>query len=292
MGLNTLGETGGSGIVVFPVFPGPLTSDVPPTTLAEFHGQNAWSQAVVNTTGGNVSVDAGIGTRRYTIVANIAAPGLAGSLFTTSANGTTTLTLTAVAGAPGAGQFQIGTDDTAPQLAVTATNFAAALNANAPLAVFMSAVAVANVVAINIKPACETLTIATNAAGADATATSGVDGFVKFNGLQTLAPDGLAGTPSYSFVGDHSLGFFRSGANQLSVSIGGAQQFTFYAGQFSIFGNTLTFGGSADVALVRNSPAILTVTDGATGGGRLWVGGDTVGGLGLMTALAAGWGTP
>lgn len=215
-------ELMGGVVTTLPASPPPLTSDTAPTTLAEFHGQNAWSQAVINTTGGNVSLDAGMGRRLYTIVKNVAAPGLAGSTFTITVNGTA-LVLTAVAGAPGAGQFQIGTDDTVPQLTVTATNLAAAINANAFTATMLSAEPITGSdpdtgparVYLNIKPACDTCSISTNANAANATSTNDMNGVVKLNGLQVLVPDG-----------------------------------------------------------------------------RLWVGGDTVGGLGMIAAMNAGWGSP
>jgi hypothetical protein len=287
----------GGVVTTLPASPPPLTSDTAPTTLAEFHGQNAWSQAVVNTTGGNVSLDAGIGTRKFLIVANVAAPGLAGSTFTINAN-TTSVTLTAVAGAPGANQFQIGTDDTAPQLAVTATNFAAAVNASA-LSTYLTATPLTQFVYFNLKSTTDTCTIATNANAANATATSGVDGTVNLNGLQILAPDGLVGSPSYSFAGDRNTGIFRSGADKVNVAANGT-----FVGEFGDTGavryfmvpadaSAIFMGSGADCAILRESVGVLKLTDGSLlPNCRLLIGGDTVGGIGLGTAMMAGWGSP
>jgi len=55
--IYNIGSGGSSAGVSFPIVPPALGADLAPTTLAEFHGQNAYSQAVVNTTGGNVSVE-------------------------------------------------------------------------------------------------------------------------------------------------------------------------------------------------------------------------------------------
>jgi len=266
-------ELQGGGLTSLPLSPPDLTTDTAPTVLAEFHGQNAWSQAVVNTTGGNVSLDAGIGTRKFLIVANV--------------------------GAPGANQFQIGVNDTAPEIAVTATNFASAINAHATLSLYVTAASVAGLVALNLMDTSDTFTIATNANAANATATSGTDGTVNLNGLQILAPDGLVGSPSYSFAGDRNTGIFRSGADKLNVAANGA-----FVGEFGDTGvvkyfmvpadNSAIFMGiGADCAIVRESAGVLKLTDGSLlPNCRLWVGGDTVAGIGLSTAMMAGWGSP
>jgi Fe-S cluster biogenesis protein NfuA len=288
-------ELMGGVVTTLPASPPPLTSDTAPTTLAEFHGQNAWSQAVINTTGGNVSLDAGMGRRLYTIVGNVAAPGLAGSTFTITVNGTA-LVLTAVAGAPGAGQFQIGTDDTAPQLAVTATNLAAAINADAFTATMLSAEPIAAKVYLNIKPACDTCSISTNANAANATSTNDMNGVVKLNGLQVLVPDGSSASPSIARLAVPGTGWWFGG-NATVFTNGSGSMFSIISASVTVDSGVMLKWGSAETAVAGvglSSPSTgnLSVTDGAAGYGRLWVGGDTVGGLGMIAAMNAGWGSP
>jgi hypothetical protein len=273
-------ELMGGVVTTLPASPPPLTSDTAPTTLAEFHGQNAWSQAVINTTGGNVSVDPGIGRRLYTIVANVAAPGLAGSTFTITANGTAVVLTAGVS-------FVLGVDDTAPQLAVTATNLAAAINANVTLGPLMVAVPLTQFVYLNLNPACDGCTIATNAAGADATSTSGTDGQFKIGsdfGMFRVGASGMRLTNGASTANAGSLQLY-----QLTT----AQSIETLADGIYNRGQAFFYDGAGyTMGLTAAAPGTLTVTDGAAGVGRLWVGGDTVGGLGMIAAMNAGWGSP
>ena len=72
-------------------------------------------------------------------------------------------------------------------------------------------------------------------------------------------PDGLAGTPTFTFTSDTTLGIFKSGAGQVSVAIGGAQMLTVYNGQLSLFGSDITLGGAADTILHRRAAATLNL---------------------------------
>jgi hypothetical protein len=101
---------------------------------------------------------AGIGTGRlFTIASNLA---LATKTVTVTANGHA-VTLTAVSGSSSAHQFTVGTDSTAAQLAVTATNLAAAILAETVLAP-ISATASGAVVSVSKMPP---LVLATGTAG-------------------------------------------------------------------------------------------------------------------------------
>jgi hypothetical protein len=159
---------------------------------------------------------------------------------------------------------------------------------------------VAGLVALNLMDTSDTFTIATNANAANATATSGVDGTVNLNGLQVVAPNGALANPAYSFTGAQNTGFYRSGTSILIATAGAERAgFNIISAGDLIIGSIGTFGISAglpssggDVAIARAGIGTMTVTDGSVGVGRLWVGGDTVGGIGLSTAMMAGWGSP
>jgi hypothetical protein len=108
---------------------GPMTSDTAATDCS-YIGANAYSQAATNKNGGDLYAVGGIQTQYYTMVKN--------SLGAVTV--TTTVTGVSVALASTT-DFALGSDDTATQLAVTATNLATAINANATLSPKMTATA-------------------------------------------------------------------------------------------------------------------------------------------------------
>jgi len=129
-----------------------------------FGGPTAFSGAVTNKGGGDVVIRPGLATRYYTVVSNVA--------------GNTTITLTAngVAVAfTSPGDFVLGTDDTAPQLLVTSTNIAAAVNAHATAKLYWIASASAARVTLAYHKGVTSASIATNQAGRIST-TQGTDG--------------------------------------------------------------------------------------------------------------------
>lgn len=207
------GSTGGSPRQL--VFGGgSVTSDVAPEKR-QVLGKSAWSQAASNRTGGDLVLAGGIGSRFFTVVSNTA---LATKTVTLTANGTL-VTLTASAGAPGANQFgPIGSDDTAPQLLVTSTALAAAINAHATLSTLMTATPSAAAVYLDKKTTLSTLTIATGTAGALVTATSGDDG-------KALLPDGTAALPSQGFLSEPGLGIHHYAAATWGIVSGGLNIF-------------------------------------------------------------------
>lgn len=143
-----------------------LTSDIV-TTLGIIRGQNVWAQSTVNTTGGNVMISGGLGRRFFTSISNTA--------------GAVTVTIvvngSSVALASGV-HFTLGSDNTAPQLLVTTTNLAAAINANATLNTKVVAAASTDKVYLTPRLGTYTLDISSNQA-ARISATSGIDGTVR-----------------------------------------------------------------------------------------------------------------
>lgn len=144
-------------------------SDLAPTAF-NTQAQSAWSQATTNTTGANLNFAGGVGRRFYSAVSNVAGA----VTVTTEVDGT------AVALASGV-DFTLGTDDTAPQLAVTATNLATAINANGTLSAKVTALASAEKVYIQRGVDTQSVGITTSAPGR-MTRTAGEDGeSVLFN---------------------------------------------------------------------------------------------------------------
>lgn len=161
---------------------GLLTSDTAPLVGA-IQAQSAYAQASTNTTGGDLVISGGLGRRLYTIVSNVAG----------AVTVTTTVNGTAVALASTT-NFTLGSDDTAPQLAVTATNLANAINANSTLNTKVTALASGANVYLTKKAADYSLTIATNQAGR-ISVTSGTDGGVTINRIAVGAFQ--AGVPRF-----------------------------------------------------------------------------------------------
>lgn len=147
--------------------------------VASITGGSAWSQATTNTSGANLRLASGMGRRFYTIVLNT---GLSTKTVTTTVDGTA-VTLTAGT------NFTLGTDDTQSQRNVTATNLAAAINANGTLSAALTATASTNFVYIDKKAGIGAVNLATNAAGTVLTATMGADGAVTVRCNTNAAAD-------------------------------------------------------------------------------------------------------
>lgn len=64
----------------------------------------------------------------------------------------------------------------------------------------------------------------------------GVQGFSG----RTLAQNGTAGLPSYSFASDPDTGIYRSAANTLAIAVGGAKVGEVIANEFRIYGAAAT----------------------------------------------------
>jgi hypothetical protein len=180
-----------------------------------------------------------LGARFYTIITTFS-----GKTFTLTPNGA------AVVLTEGAGQDFLSITSAA----VTATNLAAAINASASLNTLLSAAAVGAVVYLTRKRGLRTLTIATNAAGGEATATSGTDGAV-------LNADGAAFGGSGDVVGpgsstDNAVARFDLATGKLLqnsvvlIDDTGALDLNSDAG-------LLRFGDAQDVTLARLGAASL-----------------------------------
>lgn len=173
------------------------------TSGLRVHGQNAWSQATVNTAGSSINVSGGLGRRFITFV-------------TPNSTGATTLTFTANAVST---VLTEGTDYNCNTLTTTqcATNLAAAVAANGTLGPLMTATPSAAIVYLDPKITLDSLSIV-DSAGAAITETSGTDGNVIF-------PNGSATTPGLAFQTGN--GIYSGGGGSISVSIGGGAAYQF-----------------------------------------------------------------
>lgn len=178
------------------------TSDAVPQ-IASVTGGSAYSQATTNTTGANLRLAGGMGRRFYTIVLNT---GLSTKTVTTTVDGNA-VTLTAGT------NFTLGTDDTQGQRNVTATNLAAAINANGTLSAGLTATASTNFVYIDKKPGVGAINIATNAAGTILTATMGTDGFIN---LRCSANTGAVCAQFLPGTGSSYTKFFDNGSMEVN----------------------------------------------------------------------------
>ncbi len=83
-------------------------------------------------------------------------------------------------------------------------------------------------------------------------------GFISLNNGNFFGPTGSAGTPSYTFTGDTSTGFFNvnsgSTLNQIRVANAGAVTATFKSQLFEIAGNMYMQHPNADTNLQISSP--------------------------------------
>jgi hypothetical protein len=203
-----------------------------------FQAQSAYSQAVTNTSGANLTVAGGLGRRLYTSISNT----LGAVTVTTTVDGT------AVALASGV-DFTLGSDNTAPQLGVTATNLAAAINANGTLSAKLTATASAAKVFVDKLAPTVSIVIATNQSGR-ISITSGTDGTV-------LLAEGVAAKPSFAFIGSLTSGFYTPASGQISMTLAGAESHRFTSTQFSILNNgaLIRLGASVDVILSRAAAA-------------------------------------
>lgn len=72
-------------------------------------------------------------------------------------------------------------------------------------------------------------------------------------GGQFLADDGSALLPSYAFVNNTDMGFFRSGANLMQLSFSGSARWQFGFGSIAAVGGTgITFTSTAPTATIPN----------------------------------------
>lgn len=70
---------------------------------------------------------------------------------------------------------------------------------------------------------------------------------------RTLTGSGTASLPSYSFSGDTNTGWYSSGADEISLALGGGQWLRFVQGQVRLLSNDLTFGSGSDLLLSRDA---------------------------------------
>ncbi len=91
--------------------------------------------------------------------------------------------------------------------------------------------------------------------------------------ITALFADGLAGSPSISFLNEPLSGFFRSTTNIIGISVGGSLRMAFDSSgslnQFSLISCALTWGGlgnSADVILSRVAAGQVNMTDASSHG--------------------------
>lgn len=185
------------------------TSDVAPGTL-QLAAQSAWAQAATNTTGGNITVTAGIGQRFTTSISNL----LGSVTITTTVDGASVALVSGT-------DFTLGTDNTAPQLAVTAANFCTAFNANGTLSAKASCTAVAANAFITKLDPTTTITLATSGSGR-MTVTQGTDGTVilpVFSVIgQTMSGTNIAAPATATITGP--LGTGTATGSALSIRVG------------------------------------------------------------------------
>lgn len=63
-------------------------------------------------------------------------------------------------------------------------------------------------------------------------------------------PDGTVSLPAVSFTADTDTGFYRSGANEMSIACGGVQSFIFRSGTFNTIPGWSNLAGSGDILSV------------------------------------------
>lgn len=88
-----------------------------------------------------------------------------------------------------------------------------------------------------------------------------------FDGTSLQVPDGAEGTPSFSFASDTDTGIYRSAANVLAMTAGGARCGAFYSGAFqSEFGSEaapgIGFIGDENTGLYRKAADTIGVACG------------------------------
>lgn len=83
----------------------------------------------------------------------------------------------------------------------------------------------------------------------------------------TLAGDGSASAPSYSFTSESNTGFFRSGAGTIGWTFGGTENIRFTSGVISILHDSALFrmGTGNDLILTREAAATLQLGIDAAG---------------------------
>lgn len=102
------------------------------------------------------------------------------------------------------------------------------------------------------------------AAGAAAVAEVGINYFQVNPGMFIYGPDGAVGAPGYSFANDPDTGVFRSGANGVSLSAGGATALTadtvsLYIRDGTAANPAITFLGDTDTGFYRVGANIVGV---------------------------------
>jgi hypothetical protein len=188
---------------------------------------DAWSQASLSTAGANLAVAGGIGRRFCTAVSNT----LGAVTITINCN---EATYTFLSGA----QFNLGSDNSAEELNVTADNLAAAINGHLACSLLMTATVVgatSPIVYLQPKEGCWELYIATSAS-ARISVTQGEDGIVvlKVNGAsskpiigwKTAAGSGYSGLGPPNSSWPDEVALFANGVQVVEITSG---QFIFTA---------------------------------------------------------------
>ena len=199
-------------------------TDVAPT-VTTFKSSDSYAQASAGaaSNGANAVVVGGLAARYFTSVSNVAGA----VALTITANGTALATITG-SNPIGVNQFALGSDDTAPQLAVTATNLCAYINGSATYNVYVTGTAVGAKCFLQPTKLTSALGIATNQAGR-ISKTEGVDGPVLFQ-------DGTATQGGLCLQGNQDTCFYRAGASALGISIDGTLKFYVDAGAANTYG--------------------------------------------------------
>lgn len=190
-----------------------------PTTSTLITAQSAYSQAATNVAGADLDLGSGVGVHFYKILSNT----LGEVTVTTTVNRSAAVALLGGVGH----NFELGSDDTPAQLAVTATNLAIAINANATLSAQIIATASTVYVYIQPRESCYYLLLATNQA-LRISVTNNNDGFASLSGRVRL---GKPGTPTAGF----SLGngdVYCGGSVEVAGNLFGASIYTRMFGDY------------------------------------------------------------
>lgn len=219
-------------------------------------GGDAWSRATgANRTGAMLALAGGIGTKQCTSLSNTA--------------GAVTITFnvqdgTSVALASGVA-FVLGTDNTAPQLAVTATNLAAAINGHATLGPLLAAVADAATVYIQPKDGCYRCKVTTSQAARISVVESPagyarIADALKIGGATILDGAGVNYLDIRNAGATVGLGFNLDADKIQFMTLAGADSATVeaYKARFT------RFVGNLAVGLEANAAGQWKVTDGAS----------------------------
>src|SRR3990167_7115351 len=198
---------------------GPVNDSAPvPAGLA---GTPAWPGATTNITWAVVDVSGGIGRRIITVV-DYSFLDTGVDTVTIKTNGAVaaldgaSVVLTAVTGAPAAGEFKAETSN-----AVTATNLGAAINADTSLKKLITAVAASGVVRIFPVDGCLAVNLTTNADAGEMTVTMDTDGQVLR--LWSGRENAVSGAGLSATLNGATLGLYAGSTEEARVTENGLE---------------------------------------------------------------------